>query len=387
MTGALEVIFWTGAALLIYSYAGYPLLLMALGRFSKPGCPCQKNIEEMPSVSIVVAAYNEEAVIGAKIEGALGLDYPGDRLDIWVASDGSTDRTGEIVREFERRDKRVHLLTFPRTGKSGVLNEAVAKAGGDIVVFSDANTEFTKGAVARLVERFGDERVGCVSGRLVYRNPGGVTSGHAESFYWRYETALKKMENALGYVSGANGAIYAIRRDLFTPLRAGTINDDFVISMRIVEKGFRCVYEERAVAFEDVAPDMGSEFKRHVRDGAGHYIAVWHLWRLMNPFLGVRSFIYWSHRVLRWSAPFLMIGLWGVNLALAGDAFYSSLFVVHTAFYLTAFAGLLASRSGSMPFFLYVPFYFCNLNLALLCGFAKVMAGTQKSTWERTERG
>ena len=389
MTGALEIVFWAVAALLVYSYAGYPLLLMAIGRVLTPEAVHSRKSGKAPRVSIVVAAYNEEAVIGAKIKGALELEYPPDRLDVWIASDGSTDRTEEIVRALESESERVHLLAYPRMGKSGVLNKAVEKAGGDIIVFSDANTEFTPGAVARLVERFDDERVGCVSGRLVYRNPGEVTSGRAESLYWRYETALKKMENGLGYVAGANGAIYAIRRELFAPLRQGTINDDFVISMRIVEKGFRCVYEAAAVAFEDVAPDMESEFRRHVRDGAGHYIAVVHLWRLLNPLLGVRAFIYWSHRVLRWSAPFMMIGLWAANivLAFAGKPFYAGLLVAHTAFYAMALAGLVASRSGSMPFFLFVPFYFCNMNLALLCGFAKVLAGTQKSTWERTERG
>jgi len=389
MTGVLELLFWVGVALLLYTYAGYPLILMALGRFFAAEAIRHEMSGDAPGVSIVVAAYNEEAVIEAKVRGALALDYPADRLDVWIASDGSTDRTEEIVRGLERESGRVHLLSYPRTGKSGVLNKAMEEAGGDIVVFSDANTEFTGGAVARLVERFSDRRVGCVSGRLVYRNPGEVTSGQAESLYWRYETALKKMENRLGCVAGANGAIYAIRRELFTPLRPGTINDDFVISMRIVEKGYRCVYEEQAVAFEDVAPDMESEFKRHVRDGAGHYIAVAHLWRLLNPLLGVRAFIYWSHRVMRWSAPFMMIGLWAANIALAldGRPFYAGLLAAHTAFYVMAIAGFVASRSGSMPFFLFVPFYFCNLNLALLCGFAKVVAGTQKSTWERTERG
>ena len=389
MTGVIEIMFWVGAALLIYTYAGYPFVVMAIGGiFARKPAHSEKSVEA-PRVSIVVAAYNEESVIREKVKAALELDYPADCLDIWIASDGSTDRTEEIVKAFEAGSDRVHLLSYPRMGKSGVLNKAVEKAGGDIIVFSDANTEFTPGAVTRLVERFNDERVGCVSGRLIYRNPGTVTSGRAESLYWRYETALKKLENTLGYVAGANGAIYAIRRELFKPLKEGTINDDFVISMRIVEMGYRCVYEEAAVAYEDVAPDMESEFKRHVRDGAGHYIAVLHLWRLLNPLLGLRAFIYCSHRVLRWSAPFLLMCLLAANISLAitGKPFYAGLLSVHAFFYAMAFAGLVVSRSGSMPFFLYVPFYFCNLNFALLCGFGKVVAGTQKSTWERTERG
>lgn len=388
MTVFIEIIFWAGFAVLAYSYLGYPLLLLALNRFL-PSSEAAPEVEEREPkrVSMLVAAYNEEAVIAGKIANALSLDYTSGSLDVWIASDGSTDRTNAIVRAFAEKDERVHLLEFPRTGKSGVLNMAIEKIDGDIIVFSDANTEFTTGALRKLAARFADPGVGCACGRLVYRNPGEAMSGKGESFYWRYETALKKMENRLGYVAGANGAIYAIRRGLFEPLRKGTINDDFVISMRIVEKGFKSVYEEGAVAYEDVAPDAGSEFRRHIRDGAGHYIAVCHLWRLLNPLLGKRSFIYWSHRVLRWAAPFIMIALFALNIALRKEPFYASLLIVHSAFYVAAFAGLLIAGARSMPFFIYVPFYFCNLNLALLFGFVKAMTGTQKPAWERTERG
>ncbi|MFQ5737132.1 MAG: glycosyltransferase family 2 protein [Thermodesulfobacteriota bacterium] len=388
MTTTLQVIFWAGFAALAYSYIGYPLTLVALNKLlasrrerrAPQGCATRK-------VSLIVAAYNEEAVIEGKVANSLSLDYPPELIELWIASDGSTDRTNEIVRRLAGEDARVHLLEFPRTGKSGVINMAVERAGGEIIVFSDANTEFAPGALRKLVAHFDDDRVGCVGGRLIYRNPGEAVSGRGESFYWRYETALKKLENALGFVAGANGAIYAIRRSLFEPLAAGTINDDFVISMRIVGRGFKSVYEEEAVAYEDVAPNMESEFKRHVRDGAGHYIAVYHLAGLLNPLLGTRAFIYWSHRVLRWSAPFLMIMLFAVSVALRGGPLYANLLLAQTGFYTLAIAGLMIARYRSMPFFLYVPFYFCNLNLALLCGFVKAMTGTQKTTWERTERG
>src|SRR3989338_4252462 len=303
----LELIFWSGLFLLFYSYLGYPLFLIIISKML-PLKPLRKREDvRCPTVSILIAAYNEEKVIGDKLKNCLALDYPAELLEIYVGSDGSSDKTNDIVREYAEKEKRIHLLEFPRTGKSGVLNKTMAYIKSEIVVFSDANTEYIRDALVNLVKHFSDEKVGCVCGRLIYRNPEEVVSGKGESVYWRYETALKKMESRLGYIAGANGAIYAIRRELFEPLPTGTINDDFMISMRIVQEGFKSVYDENAIAYEDVAPNMESEFRRHVRDGAGHYIAVYHLLRLLNPFLGLRSFIYWSHKLLRWIAPFVLI--------------------------------------------------------------------------------
>ena len=382
----LEVIFWSGLFLLFYSYLGYPLFLIVVSKILSPKSLRKKETERWPVVSILIAAYNEEKVIGDKLKNCLALDYPAELLEIYVGSDGSSDKTNDIVREYAEKEKRIHLLEFPRTGKSGVLNKAMACLKSEIVVFSDANTEYIRDALVNLVKHFSDEKVGCVCGRLIYRNPGEVVSGKGESFYWRYETALKKMESRLGYVAGANGAIYAIRRELFEPLPIGTINDDFTISMRIVQKGFKCIYEENAIAHEDVAPNMESEFRRHVRDCAGHYIAVYHLLGLLNPFLGLRSFIYWSHRLSRWAAPFVLILLFLLNMLLLNDLFYLLLFIMHLGFYILAVVGLIYVKTKKLPFFMYVPFYFCNLNLALLLGFFKAVTGRQKMTWERTER-
>ena len=340
----------------------------------------------MPAVSIIIAAYNEEKVIGKKIENCLSLDYPAGLLDVWIASDGSSDKTNEIVKAYAGKDKRIHLLELPRTGKSGVINKVMASVKNEIVVFSDANPEFMQDALKNLAKHFQNNEVGCVCGRLVYRNPTRGISGESESAYWRYETALKKMESRIGYVAGANGAIYAIRRELFEPLDRNTINDDFEISMKIVIKGFKCIYEENAIAYEDVAPDMESEFKRHVRDSAGHYSAVCHLPGLLNPFLGMRSFIYWSHRILRWAAPFILILLFIINIMLLKNSFYMKFFVLHAGFYVLAVIGLLNIKSRRLPLFIYLPFYFCNLNLALLLGFIKAASGKQQAMWERTER-
>lgn len=382
----LETLFWICVVMVIYGYAGYPVVLAVLSVFLGEARKIYGDGGERPRVDVLIAAYNEEKVIGQRLANCLTVDYPFDKLGICVVSDGSTDSTNEIVRQYASRDSRVRLLALERTGKSGAINRAVPLLNGDVIVFSDANTEFEPNAIMTLVGHFSDKTVGCVCGRLIYRNPGGIVSGKGESFYWRYETALKTMESKVGYVSGANGAIYAIRRELFDPLPKGVINDDFMISMKIVQKNFKCIYDERAIAYEETAPTIENEFRRHVRDGAGHYIAVTHLTALLNPFLGVRSFIYWSHRVIRWSLPFVLVGLFCVNALLLDDPFCGIIFILQCVFYLLALAGLMAAKHKHLPFVLYIPFYFCNLNVALFAGFFKAISGMQKTTWERTER-
>ena len=383
----MKIIYWLIFGMIVYTYIGYPIVLYLWSNLFDVKRKNEGRADyAWPTVSLLIAAYNEEKVISAKIENCLMLDYPKDLLHIWVASDGSSDNTNRMVKKYTEAQAHIHLLEFPRTGKSGILNQAMKLLNSEVVVFSDANTEYSADAVKRLVRHFEDPDIGCVSGRLIYRNPGETISGKGESIYWKYETALKKMESKLGYVAGANGAIYAIRRDLFEPFPPRTINDDFTLSMKIVMKGFKCVYDENAVVYEDVAPTMQSEFNRHVRDGAGHYIAVVHLLGLLNPLLGLRSFIYWSHRIFRWMVPFLLIFLFIVNIALFDEWSYKILFISQCIFYLVAIVGWAGIQKKNMPFLIYVPFYFCNLNSALFLGFLRAVANVQKTTWERTER-
>lgn len=380
-------ILWCCLSILLYTYCGYPAILFIISRAfpSRRIARCKSSY--LPQVDILIAAYNEEKVIGSKIENCLSLDYPAEMLTVWIASDGSSDGTNEIVKEYMKNNRRIRLLEFTRSGKSGVINKALPQLEGEIIVFSDANTEYDPSAIQRMIAHFADPTVGCVCGRLIYRNPGEVISGKGESFYWTYETALKKMESRIGYIAGANGAIYAIRRSLFKPLPPNTINDDFTISMRIVEKGFKSLFEENAIAYEDVAPSMESEFKRHVRDGAGHYISIGHLLGLLNPFLGARSLVYWSHRIFRWVAPFILILFFIVNFFLISNIFYGILFYTQIMFYALALIGLFSvKKNKSFPFFMYIPFYFCNLNTALLYGFIRGIAGVQKTMWESTAR-
>ncbi|MBI4948565.1 MAG: glycosyltransferase family 2 protein [Deltaproteobacteria bacterium] len=383
----LEVVFWAGLATIAYTYAVYPLALIAVARLG-PERKYHENgaARALPAATLVIAAYNEEAVIAKKIENSLALDYPQGLLTVIIASDGSSDSTNGIVSGYAGKFGNIRLLSLPRSGKGSAINAAMREVASDIAVFTDANTELEKNALKRLSRRFLDPDVGCVSGRLVYRNPSGNISGRGEGAYWRYEAMLKRFESRIGYVAGANGAIYAIRRELFEPLEKSAINDDFTISMKVVEKGRLSIYEEEALAYEDVAEDASGEFMRHVRDGAGHYIAMLHLLALLNPALGARSFIYWSHRVLRWAVPFIMVALIFLNMRLLDGALFETLFYIQAIFYSTALLGLAASRARSLPFFVYIPFYLCNLNLALLIGFIKAVLGAQKPAWEKAGR-
>lgn len=376
-------VFWLSALALFYAYFGYPAMLALLCRIKPVEVKGSKAYRE-PSVSMLIAAYNEERVIAQKMENSLSIDYPG--LDIWVVSDGSTDKTNSIVSSYTRENPAVHLIELGRSGKSAAINRAVPLIGSDIIVFSDANTFYDKTALRRLLDGFKDPEVGFVCGRLIYDNPAGIASGRGEGLYWRYETALKKMESALGYVAGANGAIYAVRRELFEPLPKGTVNDDFTISMRIIEKGWYGLYEPEAIAREDVAVSMASEFRRHVRDSAGHYKAMIAFPGLLNPFLGMRSFIYVSHRVFRWTAPLFILTLFLANTLLLGNPIYNAAFISQGAFYSAALLGLAYQNAKGLGRVVLVPFYFCNLNAALAAGFLKAISGRQGTAWERTER-
>jgi cellulose synthase/poly-beta-1,6-N-acetylglucosamine synthase-like glycosyltransferase len=344
------------------------------------------NNLELPTVDLLIAAFNEEKVILGKLQNALSLDYPIDKIRIFVVSDGSSDQTNNIVEDFIKNHDGVYLILVDRGGKANAINKAFPLLTSQIVLFSDANTELESGALRLLVRNFEFSDVGCVSGRLIYRNPGSVLSGVGESFYWKFETALKILESNLGYIAGANGAIYAIRRELFEPFKAGTVNDDFTLSMKIVQKGYKSLYEESALAYEDVAPSSKSEFRRHIRDASGHYVAIFHLWKLLNPLRGYSFLVFFSHRFLRWSVPFYLIVLFLLDAYLMDKFLYYCLFVMQLSFYASALLGLIMVRYGRVPFIFYAPYYFCNLNFALFIGFFKALVGRQITQWNSTER-
>ena len=375
----IEMLFWLLLGILIYTFFGYPLLCFVLGRFRNR--PVRWDESYQPAVTLVISAYNEETVIGKKIDNTMELDYPRERLEVIVASDGSTDRTNEIVREKIAMGEYVKLLAFQENrGKTTVQNDAVMEARGEIVVFSDANAMYQQDALGKLVRNFADREVGCVCGELVYL-AGESAASQGEGFYWRYEQFLKKAESRLGSVLGATGAIYAVRKDLYVPLDVEIISD-FVEPLRIVEGGHRAVYEEEAVAYEQIDDDYGSGWKRKIRIIARGYQGLLSVKHLMNPFrYGFLALGLISHRLLRWYAGFLLPGVLGFNayLAWAGPALYLWLLLIHVCFYFLAAAGMISGVKWKP---LMVPAYFCAMNLASVLGVVQYYRGRRYVSWE-----
>lgn len=387
---ALYVVFVL-TLLLIHTYFIYPFILWALiyVKNKREGKRQVLNtaFSSKPSVTLVIAAFNEEKVIEDKIKNCLSLNYNNCSINILIVSDGSIDETNSIVKKYLNRFSNIKLIELERGGKPRAIDIAVRYSNADLILFTDANTMLEKDVINILIDCFDDEEVGCVSGRLVYRNPKNLLSGKGEGFYWRYENTLKILESKLGYVAGANGAIYMIRRELMPELPYNIINDDFFISMGIVQQGYKSLYAHNAIAYEDVAPSEGDEFRRHIRDAVGHYRVIVKLWRLINPLRGISWFIYVSHRLLRWFAPFFLIILFALSALNKDSEYIKIFFALQIMFYAAALFGF-AAQIAKMRIvtILYMPYYFCNLNLALLLGFFKAISNTQKATWRSTPR-
>ncbi len=375
----MTVLFWVLLALLFYSYILYPIILKLV---VSPKPVTLKKLDEYPPVDIIIAAYNEESCIKARIENALAQDYPG-KLQILVGSDGSQDATGEIIESFT--DSRVQAYNFSvNRGKISVLNDLVAKSTAEILVFTDANTDFQPDAVSLLVRSF-DKNIGAVSGELILETEDG--NQNVDGFYWRYEQFLKESESQLGSMLGANGAIYAMYRKLYLPLPTDTIIDDFCIVMNVKKQGYDTIYNNQAVATEEVAPSIEEEFGRRVRIGIGNYKAFFaNLWAL-SPTIGLMSWCYWSHKVIRWFAPHIMLALLIVNMLLLDTPSFMALFAGQCLFYAIAFYGLSQIKNGyKIPKFVAIISFFVSMNLALAKGFLRFCKGHKNGGWKSTAR-
>jgi cellulose synthase/poly-beta-1,6-N-acetylglucosamine synthase-like glycosyltransferase len=378
-------IFWSCLALVSYTYLGYPILVWGASRVFNRLADLQAGDDaDAPPVSVLIAAYNEEAVIEDRLRNALAMDYPAEKLEIMVGSDGSTDRTAEIVRGYA--DSRVRLQDFSRRrGKAAVLNSSVPELKGEILLFSDANTQVDSAAVRKLVRWFPDPRVGAVCGRLVLTDP--LTGKNVDSLYWKYETFLKQCEGRLGALLGANGAIYAIRKAAFTPIPDETILDDFTIPLLAkLRTGCMIVYDSEAVAREETPPELGMEFLRRSRIGAGGFQSLGLVWRLLHPRWGWTAWALVSHKILRWLCPFFLLGMLASNLVLCARPFFQIAFVAQLLFYLVSWAMAVIPIRFRFLRPLRLTTMFTCMNLALLAGFGKWLLASQKGAWQRTVR-
>lgn len=379
-----EVLFWISTGFIVYTYIGYPLLIWLLARlFARRQCIPTLPVA-LPRVTLLVAAYNEETDIAKRIENALLLDYPRELLDIVIASDGSTDGTCTIARKYA--DQGVTLFDYPeRHGKPAVLNRSIPRVRGDIVFFSDANTLTNPDALKKLVRWFADPAVGVVCGKLVLVD--SETGKNVDSAYWKYETFLKRNESKLGALLGSNGAIYALRRDYYPDIPDNTIVDDFVIPLRAkVLHQCKIIYETEATAYEVSPSDIGTEFKRRARIGAGDFQAIGLLHELLTPRFGWTTFAFWNHKILRWICPFLLIMALVTNIALLQYPLYAWLFVMQLLFYTLALVGNMLPARPKILRILRLATMFTTMNAALLVGFFRWLLGTQRATWQRTER-
>lgn len=374
----LELIFWLCAAVVFYVYVGYPLLLklvhMLVGR-----TPVHEPTLE-PPLTLVISAFNEEASIREKLDNTLQLDYPPARLQVLVVSDASDDRTDDIVREYAPRG--VTLLRMPeRGGKTVGLNAALREASGEVVVFSDANAMYLRDALRRLAAPFADPAVGAVVGESTYHDS-ETASEASESLYWKYETAIKQLESETGSVVGGDGAIYAIRRSLYVPMRADALSD-FVNPLQIVKSGHRCLYEPAAQSVEKAAEGFDREFRRKVRIVNRAWRAMLSMPELLNPFrYGFFAFKLISHKLLRWLAPLFLLLLLVSSAVLAGRSpLYAWALAAQLAFYALALAGHLLRKRERMPRLLSVPYYFSMVNIASARGILEAFKGETYTTW------
>jgi len=382
-----------GLGLPLYAYAGYPLLLFVLASLTQTARDIyylvsrrdrRTSARRPRSVSIIIAAYNEQDVIARTLEHCIAVDYPRDLVEILVGSDGSDDDTAGVVERYA--DRGVRLLDFEaRRGKLAVMNDCVAAARGDILVFTDANTLLMPDSVAMLVRHFDDPNVGAVCGELRLVGPDGSPAD--EGIYWRYEVVLKTLESRLNAVLGANGALYALRRDLFPQGAENLITEDFVIPMKVRAQRYRVVYDPEAAAVEEADTSPADEYRRRVRIGAGNVQALRHCASLLLPWKGFVSVAFWSHKVLRWYTPFLLAAGFCANMLLLSRPFWQVAFVLQLVFYGAAALGYALPRLGRRAGPCRLPFYFVSVNVALGVGLVRGLFGVQKAAWQKTGRG
>lgn len=387
MTLVLWIVLWASVALIVYAYAAYPIVVACCARiFGRDEQPAAIGDEDLPFLSVLIAAHNEAAVIGARIENALDMNYPADRFEVVIASDASDDGTCDVVRSCQ--DARVRLLDYQRRGgKAAVLNRAFRELRGDVVMLSDANTFTHPRAARRLARWFVDPSIGVVSGRLVLTDP--LTGNNVDSLYWKFETFLKRCEARLGALLGANGAIYMIRRTAFTGIRADTAVDDFVVPLLArIRTGCRLTYDAEAIAYEEAPAEIAAEFRRRSRIGAGGFQSLGVLRPLLNPRSGWIAFSFWSHKVLRWTCPFFLVAALATSLALASSSIAAAfILAVQLAGYAVAAVGHRSrGNKGSALRMARLTTMFASMNLALLVGFWMWVAGRQGGIWQRTAR-
>lgn len=388
----MELILWLSLFIVVYTFVGYGFVLYFIIRIKRmvKGKPREidVNADLLPTCTLVVAAYNEESYMAEKIKNTLQLKYPAGKLKFLFVTDGSNDRTPDIIREYPE----IELMHEPaRNGKIAAIHRAMKNVHTDITVFTDANTYLNEDAIINICRHYADQTVGAVAGeKRVHVDESADASAAGEGFYWKYESALKKWDSELYSVVGAAGELFSVRTSLYKPVKSNAILDDFMISMLIAEDGYRIVYEPAAYATETSSANVTEELKRKIRIAAGGIQSIIWLKRLLNPFRQpLLSFQYISHRVLRWTiTPFLLILSFILTIALAcqGLVFYQLLLAAQILFYAMAVLGWIMEKRELRIKILFIPYYFCVMNYAVLMGIIRYFKGNQSAAWEKAAR-
>ena len=392
---ALKILFWICLFLVFYTYLGYGLLLWLLvrlkriirGKVEALDLPAD---DALPHVTFLICAYNEQDVVAGKMENTLQLDYPKDKLHILWVTDGSTDDTNRRLQTYPD----VEVVYSPeRRGKTAALNHGISLIKTELTVMTDANTMVNREAIREMVRCFQDPQVGCVAGeKRVMARHDGQAAAEGEGLYWRYESTLKRLDSELYSTMGAAGELNAIRTPLYRPMPENALLDDFVMSMRMVDEGYRIAYAPNAYAMEYGSADLAEESKRKRRIAAGGLQSSWWLRRMMNPFRRFTvAFQFVSHRVLRWSiTPFALVALIPLNVLLVfmnAGTVYTLIWILQLLFYVAAFCGYQLEQHGRKNKLLYVPYYFLFMNLNVFRGIPYLYTHRGGGTWEKAKRG
>lgn len=391
----LKILFWICFILCVYTYVGYGILLYLLVLLKRlfKGMPRQMQLpadSQLPDVAFMVCAYNEQDVVEMKMQNIRELDYPKDKLHVIWVTDGSSDNTNEYLKAYPD----VEIVFSPeRRGKTAALNHGISQVKSEITVMTDANTMVNREAIREIVRCMQDPQVACVAGekRVLSRHEGEIAA-EGEGLYWKYESTLKRLDSELYSAMGAAGELNAIRTKLYEPMPETALLDDFVMSMRMVEQGYKIAYTSTAYAMEYGSANLEEESKRKRRIAAGGLQSSWWLRSMMNPFKNfVVAFQFVSHRVLRWSiTPIAMMALIPLNVALVmmkAGTVYTIIWILQILFYLAAFSGYLLEQRGRKNKLLYVPYYFLFMNVNVFRGMHYLRTHQGGGTWEKAKRG
>lgn len=387
----IAIIFWIGAFVVFYTYVGYGMLLWMLVKVKESVCrPVQPALpEELPEVTLFIAAYNEELIVKDKMANCRELNYPAEKLKIMWVTDGSNDRTNDLLSEYPDVSVR---FSPERRGKTAAFNRGMPFVTTPYVVYTDANTMLNPDAIREIIRQFMNPLVGCVAGEKRVMQQSQQSAESTEGIYWKYESKLKELDFRLYSAVGAAGELFAIRTNLFANLPEDTLLDDFTLSMRIAMQGSRIAYCSAAYAVEGASADMKEEGKRKVRIAAGGLQSIYRLGGLFNIFrYGVLSWQYISHRVLRWSiTPVLLFALLPLNVVLALNgqhkAFYMVVLALQGVFYLCGLGGYLLAKRKLKNKLLFVPYYFLFMNVNVLLGIRYLVRKRGSGAWEKAKR-